>query len=164
MKKRDDILSGAVLGIIGVAFFAYSFQIKLTTSDVLGSRFFPQVSGILLTVLSAIQIIRALKSKEIKAAATGENQEKKTSPVNLPLLLTTVTLFGYYVLIRIVGFTITSILYLMCASAVLMSAQDLKKKRNVVILIIVSVALPVLLNLVFYEVFHIRLPQGMLFE
>ena len=62
-EKRGDIISGIVIAIIAVIYYAYSFQIQQTTSDILGSRFFPQLAAILLFGLSVIQIVQALRKK-----------------------------------------------------------------------------------------------------
>ena len=62
-EKRGDIFSGIVIGVLAVVYYVYSFQIQQTTSDVLGSRFFPQLAAILLLFLSAILIIQALRKK-----------------------------------------------------------------------------------------------------
>ena len=90
-EKRGDIFSGIVIGVLAVVYYVYSFQIQQTTSDVLGSRFFPQLAAILLLVLSAILIIQALRKK------TDPEEENKNSEnakkINLPLILTTVALF-----------------------------------------------------------------------
>lgn len=73
-EKRGDIFSGIVIGVLAVVYYVYSFQIQQTTSDVLGSRFFPQLAAILLLVLSAILIIQALRKK-----SDSEEENKNSS-------------------------------------------------------------------------------------
>ena len=113
-------------------------------------------------MLSLIQIVKSLRSKE---ALTKEQEEKirKTDRINKPLVLTTVFLFAYYFLCINIGFVITSILYLLGSSWVLMPEGDHKNKKMLILTAIVSVAVPVFLNTVFYQVFHIKLPAGRLF-
>lgn len=161
-EKRGDIFSGIVIGVLAVVYYVYSFQIQQTTSDILGSRFFPQLAAILLLVLSAILIIQALRKKpEPEEESTNSENAKK---INLPLILTTVALFVYYVLILNIGFTITSILYLLFECWVLMPDNIKKNKKMLILVVLICVAVPVFLNTVFYSIFHIQLPVGALFR
>ncbi len=161
-EKRGDIFSGIVIGVLAVVYYVYSFQIQQTTSDVLGSRFFPQLAAILLLVLSAILIIQALRKKPDSEEENKNSENAKK--INLPLILTTVALFVYYVLILNIGFTITSILYLLFECWVLMPDNMKKNKKMLLLVVLVCVAVPVFLNTVFYSVFHIQLPVGALFR
>ena len=160
--KKKDIASAIVLILFAIAFYGFSFQIQATTSDVLGSRFFPRAGSVILVILALIQIVQALASKE----ELSEEKEKKMAQedaLNKPLVLTTIFLFAYYFLCTQIGFVITSILYLLGESFVLMPDEDRKKKGVVLLTILLAVAIPLFLNFVFYNIFHIRLPQGSLF-
>ena len=169
MSKKNDILSAVVVILFAAAFYAGSFRIQKTTSDVLGSRFFPQAAAILLVLLGIIQIATALnEQRKQKAASTGEeNDSNANAPekegMNLPFLLTVAALFAYYILIRLVGFTITSISYLLFESWVLMPEGSRNSRKMKIIVIITSFLVPLFLNYVFYYVFKIKLPQGSLF-
>ena len=66
-------------------------------------------------------------------------------------------------LFRSVGFTLTSIVYLMCSSLVLIPDSERKNKKMLLLIAIVAIAVPIFLNTVFYQVFHIALPKGKLF-
>lgn len=160
--QKKDIQSAVVIIIFAVLFYAFSFKIQATTSDVLGSRFFPQVTSILLVVLSLVLIVRSITVKE---ELTEDQLAKieKSDRINQPLILTSVLLFAYYFLLRGIGFVITSILYLMGASWVLMPEADRKNKRMLILAGIVSIVVPIFLNTVFYKVFNIKLPSGSLF-
>ncbi len=165
MSKKSDICSGLVLCIFGIAYYACSFMIKPTTSDVLGSRFFPRVSAVLLIILALVQIVKALVSKSNQNEDIQSDKADKTKGnLNLPLVLTIVALFAYYILILNIGFTITSILYLLFESYVLMSKEELKNKKLVAIVVIVAIVFPIFLNFVFHNLFSISLPAGVLFE
>ena len=163
-EKHGDIISGIVIAVIAVVYYIYSFQIQQTTSDVLGSRFFPQLAAILLLFLSAVQIIQAIRKKPDPAEVTEHEQSRTDKKINLPLVLTTAALFVYYFLILNIGFTITSILYLLFECWVLMPDHIKKNKKMLVLVVIICIAVPVFLNTVFYNVFHIQLPVGALFQ
>ncbi|MDO4621148.1 MAG: tripartite tricarboxylate transporter TctB family protein [Lachnospiraceae bacterium] len=162
MTKKNDIISGIVVAVFGIAFYAGSNLIQPTTSDVLGSRFFPRVAAVMLIVLGLLQAVIAMRSEK-NAQKEGASGESTKSPImNLPLAITIVALFAYYVLIRQIGFTITSILYLLVMGWTLMNDTDRKNKKMVAIVVIVSIIFPIFINTIFYQVFRIALPAGAL--
>ena len=167
MNKKDEIGSGIVLMILAAVFYAFSFRIQYTTSDILGSRFFPQAAAILIILLAAIQIIQALKGNENtpKADAVDNSEETEVKAgVNPALILTIVSLFAYYFVIQQVGFVITSIIYLLFESWVLMNKLERSNKKLVAIVLVADVLFPIFLNFIFYNIFHIQLPVGKLFR
>ena len=85
------------------------------------------------------------------------------SRFNRPLILTVAALFAYYNLVLYIGFTITSILYLLVQSAILMSKDALGNRKTVAVMVLVSVIAPVFIHTVFWKVFSIALPAGKLF-
>lgn len=82
---------------------------------------------------------------------------------NRPLILTVAALFAYYILVLYIGFTITSILYLLAQSAILMSKDALGNRKTVAVMVLVSVIAPIFIHTVFWKVFSIALPAGKLF-
>lgn len=161
-EKRNDIYSSIVFFLFGVFIFAGSYWIPATTSDILGSRFFPRAVAILIGILSLVQLVGALgELKALKEA--GVKEEKEPAKLNRPFLLTTIALFVYYVLVLGIGFTLTSILYLLFEGVVLMRKDEVKDKKKIIILLLVAVIVPVFINTVFWNVFSIKLPEGALF-
>lgn len=164
--KRKDIQSAIVFFLFGIFLYVGSYWIPPTTSDILGSRFFPRVVAILIGILSVAQFLGAMSGlKQAKAAPEKkEEAQQEKEEFNKPFVLTIVALFAYYFLIRVVGFTITSILYLVFEGFVLMTKSEMKNKKQVAIVLIVAVVVPVFLNWIFWNVFSIKLPVGSLFE
>lgn len=162
-NNKKDFQSAIVIIIFAIAFYMFSYKIQPTTSDILGSRFFPRAASVCLMLLGAIQIWKSVRSKDV---LTEEELKKiaKNDTINQPLILTSVLLFVYYFLCLGVGFTITSILYLLSSSWILMPETDRKNKKMQILIAIVAIVVPVFLNTVFYRVFHITLPKGMLFK
>ena len=111
-EKRNDICSSIVFFLFGVFIFAGSYWIPATTSDILGSRFFPRVVAVLIGILSIFQLLSAVGELK-KLKDVGVKEEKEAAKLNCPFLLTTVALFAYYLLVLGIGFTLTSILYLL---------------------------------------------------
>ncbi|MDO4268489.1 MAG: tripartite tricarboxylate transporter TctB family protein [Eubacteriales bacterium] len=160
MKEiKSNLWSGAVFLAFGIFVFAGSWWIPATTSDILGSRFFPRAVAVLIIVLSGVQILGACSA--LKKADRNEDKEKWT--LNKPLFLTVAALFVYYILVLYIGFTVTSILYLLFQSGVLMSKEDFSDKRKMIIMIAVSVLTPIIINGIFWELFSIALPAGKIF-
>ena len=161
--KKKDVQSAVVIIAFAIAFYVFSFQIQPTTSDILGSRFFPQATAVILVLLGLVQIVRSLSSGK---EALTEEEAKKIAGIdrtNAPLILSGVLLLAYYFLCVGIGFLITSILYLLGASWVLMPEAERANKKTLMIVVIVSIAVPFFLNTVFYRVFNIKLPAGSLF-
>lgn len=159
-EAKNNILSGICFLAFGLFVFVGSFWIPATTADILGSRFFPRVVAVLIAILSVAQIVLNVPILKIKDEK-DEGEEK--AGFNKPLLLTAAALFAYYVLILYIGFTITSILYLLCQSAILMAREDFKNKRKVLIMAVSSVLVPIAINAIFWNIFSIALPAGKLF-
>ena len=165
-EKKRDIIGGAAFLAFAVFIYVFSFKIQKTTSDILGSRFFPQAVAILIGILAVVQLLGGIKGyKEAAALETKEaSGASGKQTFNMPLALTTVALFVYYFLVVQIGFTITSIMYLLFEGCVLENKEELKNKKTVAILLAVAVLVPVFLNFVFWNIFNIRLPQGKLFR
>ena len=159
-EHRKNFTSGIVFLLFGIFIFAGSYTIPATTSDVLGSRFFPRAVAVLIGILSIAQII--LSAGAFKAAAR-DNEDNVKEAVNKPLMLTVAALLIYYVLVLQIGFTITSIIYLFCQSLILMPAEDIKNKKKLIVPVLVSVIVPIAVNAIFWNLFSIKLPPGNLF-
>ncbi len=160
-EKRNDIYSSIVLIIFAIFLFVGSWWIPPTTSDILGSRFFPRVIAVVIGGLSFFQLVGAVSV--VKNRKEKEEAAEKKEAFSISLLLTVVALFVYYILVLQIGFTITSILYLLFQSAVLMSKDDFKNRKKVIILVLVSIITPIFINVLFGQVFLIVLPEGNLF-
>ncbi|WP_181995639.1 tripartite tricarboxylate transporter TctB family protein [Clostridium sp. AM58-1XD] len=163
-EKRNDICSAIAFIAFAVFLFVGSYWIPPTTSDILGSRFFPRMIAFLIAFLAVVQLIGAIsfvKKGEVEKEKSSDKEGKNR--LNMSLVLTVAALFAYYVLVLQIGFTITSIIYLLCQSAILMSKDDFKNKKKVVILALVAVFVPIFINTIFWKVFSIALPAGKLF-
>ena len=161
-EKRNDIWSGIAFAVFAGFLYVGSYWIPPTTSDILGSRFFPRLIAGVIGFLAVFQIVSAVSSGKSRKEAE-ETEEPHTKGFSKALFLTTAALFLYYVLVLQIGFTITSIVYLLCQSAILMSKEDFKNKKKVLILALVSVLVPIFINTIFWRVFSIALPAGKLF-
>ena len=208
-EARDNLYSGIGFLLFGIFVFAGSYWIPATTSDILGSRFFPRAVSVLMALLAVVQMGgtwkmagrpegraagKAAQKPELtghaeqpqKPELTGHTEQPQKpeltghaersqqpepsipenaagSRFNRPLILTVAALFAYYILVLYIGFTITSILYLLAQSAILMSKDALGNRKTVAVMVLVSVIAPIFIHTVFWKVFSIALPAGKLF-
>ena len=97
-NKRKDIYSGVVMLLFAAFFYGTSFLIQATTSDILGSRFFPQMAAILIALLAVIQVVLAVRkpAEAPKVETKMEDAPEKRKWPNMSLILTTLALFAYY--------------------------------------------------------------------
>ncbi|MGF6907527.1 tripartite tricarboxylate transporter TctB family protein [Fusobacterium sp. PH5-44] len=162
---KKNFYSGIVFFVFGVFIFLCSYKIPATTSDILGSRFFPRVVSISTCVLSLMLIILSSRNFKKSEESIEVKKSDNKSPLKLisPFSLTIILLFSYYILLNLIGFTLTSILYLFLQSAILMNNDDRKDKKKIVVLGIVSIIIPIFINLIFLKIFDRVLPVGKLF-
>jgi putative tricarboxylic transport membrane protein len=74
---------------------------------------------------------------------------------------TFVLLFAYIFTLDILGFVISSILYMFIQMCIFVP-KELGTKRNYILFVIISVVTPIIVNEVFVEVFSLILPTGLL--
>jgi len=92
----------------------------------------------------------------------SESAVEKKFSWNLPLILTIVLLAGYFLLLEYVGFIILTTIYLFCQIFLLLPKGSIKNKRYLTIATIISIVAPVCIYMLFYKVFMIFLPAGLL--
>jgi hypothetical protein len=160
--SKKNLYSGIVFVMFSILVFAVSYTIPITTSDVLGSRFFPRLISGVTVMLGLIQAIGSgMVLKRDQQEVEAENREK--AGVNRPMTLTIIALLLYYFLTIQLGFVLTSIIYLFCQSLILMDKESFKDKRKLAILGVVSILFPIAMNWIFWNLFSIGLPAGNLF-
>ena len=119
----------------------------------MGPRFFPQLVSIIMGILSFILIVASFKSEE-KSGKIFENK--------LSMIMTLIILLMYAILLEIVGFVILTIFYLFIQILLLLPKEYLRNKKYLVITGFVAIITPIFLYLLFYNVFSIFLPAGIL--
>jgi len=159
---RKDLYSGIFFFLFSIFLYAESFAIKLSKADALGPQFFPRMVAIVMAVLSIIQILKCIKKASQKETMQSESAVEKKFSWNLPLILTIVLLAGYFLLLEYVGFIILTTIYLFCQIFLLLPKGSIKNKRYLTIATIISIVAPVCIYMLFYKVFMIFLPAGLL--
>lgn len=159
---KKDLYSGVFFFLFSIFLYAESYAIKLSKADALGPQFFPRMVAIVMAVLSIIQMLRCIKKGRQKEAVQSESAVQKGFSWNLPLALTIVLLAGYFLLLESVGFIILTTIYLFCQIFLLLPKGSIKNKRYLVIAATISILAPISIYLLFYKVFMIFLPAGIL--
>ncbi|SNS04489.1 Tripartite tricarboxylate transporter TctB family protein [Anaerovirgula multivorans] len=156
--KYKELLIGMVVGLCAIAYLIGSMFIRRTTIVALGAEFMPQVYGFILLGLSALQVIvgiNAAKKYEPKKEPTDSTEK----PDNKSVFITFGLILLYVASMKILGYTISSILFLFSLTYVL---TPVGKKKNYRTMIIFSVVLPLITSYLFRNVMHLGLPIGFL--
>lgn len=152
--KYKDLGAGIFFMIFSILMYLNSFKIVITVHDAMGPRFFPQLISIVLGLLSLILIIKSFNSKlEIKYKRFE----------NIPsMILTILLLASYALLVEKIGFIIMTTFYLFFQILLLLPKELLKNKKYLIMTGTIALFIPVTLYYLFYNIFSIFLPVGIL--
>lgn len=160
--NKKNLISGAVILAYAVFYFASSFSISIfkgAGATAINSATVPRIWGILLILLSGALIIRELpaKKKNRSAAETDGNVTAgKTLP--FPVIGTIALLIFYAVAISRLGFTVTTVVYLILQIPLLTPRQN----RRYVFSTVFAVLFTLVINWLFVNVLGVPLPAGRL--
>lgn len=154
--KNKEILSGVIFFLIAVALYAGSYAIVVTTADAMGPQFFPRTVAVFMGLLAVAQVASGLKEGETEQA------DETKGDLNIRAVATMGILFAYALLVQRVGFIIMTALYLMAQILLLLPEKRLKSGKGILITAAVSIVAPILIYELFYRVFNIFLPVGLL--
>jgi len=162
MNKKDLIASVSFL-IIAVALFTYAstFPVKAGVSLVLSPGFYPRLLSALLALLSILLMFESLKKKP-EAEDCPPPVKKKAlfkTKGGMLFLLTLGMLILYPFCLEYLGFAIAAFLFIF----VMIAALSENFKKNALIVFIISLAITVVMVLVFKVFLHIPFPEGILF-
>ncbi|NJP36248.1 tripartite tricarboxylate transporter TctB family protein [Alkalicoccus luteus] len=126
----------------------------------LGPGTFPQLIAVLLAVLSLVLLIRKIIDMKRAAgtgASAGEQFRAFIHEYKLVIIMFAM-LTVYIVLIDVIGFVVMTLLFVIAAGLLI----GPKKRKNIVILVCVSVVLTFSTYLFFQNVLYVRFPSGIL--
>lgn len=181
LMQNKELLVGVIFLVVGIAYFALAFTIPSYDayggSSVVDSAFVPKVIGVLLIVLSVLQLVFASRaSKNIppaehaakSAEAAEEDGEFKVEDWDddaanrnadtKALIAIFAILIVYMALMSTLGFMISSALFLFATMMLLTP----KQKRKLPIIIILSVVVAVGVYYLFVYGLDMVLPTGMI--
>lgn len=181
LMQNKELLVGVIFLVVGIAYFALAFTIPIYDayggSSVVDSAFVPKVIGVLLIVLSVLQLVFASQaSKNIppaepaakSAEAAEEDGEFKVEDWDddaanrnadtKALIAIFAILIVYMALMSTLGFMISSALFLFATMMLLTP----KQKRKLPVIIILSVVVAVGVYYLFVYGLDMVLPAGIL--
>ncbi|MGD1832612.1 MAG: tripartite tricarboxylate transporter TctB family protein [Sphaerochaetaceae bacterium] len=164
-QKYKDLIGSSVVSIFGLFFFLSSFSIRKYGDMAINSRSFPQILGILVMVFGLVQILQSVKVLTAKDSNTDQNiiddnqKHSENSPISMKnVIFTIVLMITYAFLMKPLGFLISTFLYSFIQAFILYP----NKKKNFLIMILVSCIFTGLVYIVFVKGFSLVLPQGLL--
>ncbi len=159
---RKDLCSGIFFLLFAGFLYWQSFQIKMSTSDSLGPQFFPRLVVVLMVILAAIVILKAVATIKKENTTPASAEVAKGFSWNIPMLLTIGLLVAYFLLIKSVGYIVLTAIYLFCQMFILLPKGAIKNVKYLTIVIATSIIVPTGIYMLFYKVFMIFLPAGIL--
>lgn len=185
LKKIRDMVAGGLFIIFGFILFVSSFSISSGASLGLGPSFMPKVLSVLLFLFGIIIAFSAIKKNslkendkvnteyEIEEGLKEELPEKLQEDISdnvaeeagksnyTAVILTLAFLLLYILLMKSIGFVITSIFYVF--AQVLLFTHSIKTdKRTKILYFVISFVSAVAIYLIFTKGFSLMLPAGIL--
>ncbi|MBR0184470.1 MAG: tripartite tricarboxylate transporter TctB family protein, partial [Synergistaceae bacterium] len=149
-----ELAVDAFLLLVGVVLFISAGSIDTDTALGQSSDFVPKLCTGLWIVFSVCLLVKELRTRDDGVKELG---------INLGVfLLTIVLLFAYIYLLNILGFTVSSMLYLIIQMLLFVPAK-LRTTKNIVIFLVLAVVVPLAVNALFVNAFSLLLPEGVIF-
>ncbi|MBQ3397895.1 MAG: tripartite tricarboxylate transporter TctB family protein [Synergistaceae bacterium] len=153
-KKLTELAVDAFLLLVGVVLFISAGSIDTDTALGQSSDFVPKLCTGLWIAFSVCLLVKELRTRDDGVKELG---------INLGVfLLTIVLLFAYIYLLNILGFTVSSMLYLIIQMLLFVPAK-LRTTKNIVIFLVLAVVVPLAVNALFVNAFSLLLPEGVIF-
>ena len=157
LKKCKDLILGAVTLVLGVLYTIFAYQIKTRpklTPSYGSARVVPILLGFLLIFLSILLIIQGIR--KMKHYDPAEDTAKMSRGDMLAVVLTVAVIILYTLMLPILGFCFSTIVFLFLCMIVLAP----KEKRNYLLFAIVAVVFTAIVFVAFRIGLKQVLPRG----
>ncbi|MCR4429942.1 MAG: tripartite tricarboxylate transporter TctB family protein [Tepidanaerobacteraceae bacterium] len=158
-KKYKELIIGIVIIIFAIVYFIGSFSIKQNKVVSIGAEFMPRLYGLILFILALLQIYKGLiyvkkyKITEEKFKAEEDNKDTKN------VILTFLLILLYISTMEVLGFILSSALFLFVMSFLLSPANA---KVNNYLSMIYSIILSICIYVLFHNFMFMPLPKGII--
>jgi putative tricarboxylic transport membrane protein len=166
MRINKDLFASVFLAVFSIVMYLASNSIKKLTVSKIGADFAPKLVAITIFILSIFYLINSIKqlkktNSEISlekdpAVDDGKGEKKKISP--LAVLATIGLLVLYIILLPMIGFLITTVIYLFIQMYLLADRSE----RKIPVFLFTSLVTSISVYFIFKSVFHLMLPAGIL--
>lgn len=144
----------SLIDFLGVVLFISARGIDTESALGQGSDFIPKLCTGLWILFSVCLLVKELRSPDDGVKELG---------INLGIfLLTILLLFAYIYLLNILGFTVSSMLYLIIQMLLFVPAK-LRTAKNVIIFVLLAIIVPLAVNALFVNALSLLLPEGVIF-
>lgn len=157
-KKYGDIVVSVFYLILAVAMIVMARMLPVSTVTSLGPEFMPTVIGVVTFILAAILLVTSIKDFKPNLAAVEAGEEKDESDYKR-VLSSFVVVLAYVMVLKPVGFIISTIVYLPIQMFILSPAEQ-RNGKSAVKLTILSVIFTMVVFFLFRYGFKIILPSG----
>ena len=160
-KKCKDLILGVVMLLFSGFYLFFAQQIKTRpklTPSYASAKIMPTLLGILLAVLSVVCIIQGIRQMKAKNKEEEKETKKASKGDMMAVLFTFAVIIGYILIMPLIGFILSTVLYLFLQMLILAPAD----KRNYVMFIIVAVVFTAIVFVAFRIGLQQLLPRGVI--
>lgn len=158
MIRNGDVYSGIFFIVYAIVLFIATFSIRQLDVATIGSDFVPRLVLGGMFILSAILVIQGLRKRKAEEDHRSTEKEQGEKANYKSVLSTIALMIGYVALIDLLGFLISTVVYLVLQFILLTDRSHWKIPMYVVIAIVTSG----LIYYIFRMVLHVMLPTGIL--
>lgn len=163
MAKYRDVIGGCLFFIFAAVYYNMALGIHQFSagSGMVDSQFMPKVYGILLMILSAIQVLHGVYHIKKGDAEEDEGNGLTVGEQIFSFVTSFLLLVIYVALLDSVGFIIMSALFITCMT-MLLSTKEQRSGKKLLKIVAISVVFSVAVYLIFVQGFGLTLPDGIL--
>ncbi len=162
MKNKHEIPVYSGLLIFGAIFFYGTFKIKPGRAATIADSFVPRVAVLTMMALLVVLLVQAIKKQQAEASQRTPEQKAaaraETKRFALRVLFVTAVMGVSVYLMDKLGFVLSMTFYLLCLFIGL--AENGKRRWKVIIPL--ALLFPVLLFILYLDVFSVLLPPGIM--
>lgn len=152
--RLEELIICLVLVVVGVGLIVSAQGIQTGVTMGQGGDFLPKLCSKLWLLISVLLLLTTMKKTE-EAFSIKEAVQMRGFFGTLALLV------AYGIALKPVGFVICSIFY-MFIQMIIFVPEDKKSKKMYLVFAAISIAMPILVNILFVDVFSLVLPAGIL--
>lgn len=151
-NKTRDIICSIIFLLTGLFLFQQSLGIKSIMEKDLGSGFMPKVIAVSLTTIALLKLVLSIVKKD------SENKSSKEDSDSMGGLLTIGALLFYVLTFEIIGFILSTALYLFFQITILNNQEN----RKLGLFLIISIGFSIAIYGLFVYLIDRPLPIGIL--
>ena len=160
-KKFKDLILGVVMLLFSGFYLYFAQQIKTRpklTPSYASAQIVPVLLGTLLAALSVIMIVQSVLKLRKGGMASDEDTPASDKSGMISVALTFAVMIGYTLVLPVLGFCLSTFVYLILQILILAP----KEKRNIKLFVLISVVFTAVVFVVFRIGLQQLLPRGII--